>query len=117
MKKLLIAVALTVTSLTAHAFSPTVTPATSTVKLDAEGCDHYSHIVAATQRIRNLGGSLSQAQNDFTNLTGSPNPKFREVGRSINEYAVYIWSQPRNNWTEQKAQSIAENFCFAHLSK
>jgi hypothetical protein len=117
MKKLLVAFALTFASVTVHAFSPVVTSATKNVKLNAEGCDHYSHIVGAMQRIRNVGGSISHAQNNFRNFIESSSPTERELGRTFNEYAEYIWSQPRNSWTQQTAQSFAENFCFENLSK
>lgn len=99
MKKIIVALALVASALTAQA-------ATS-----ASDCDDYGHIVGSMQNIRNYGGPQSAALNELQNLKTSRDAESREYGRSLTEVAQYIWSKPSNNMSRDHAMRFGTAVC------
>jgi hypothetical protein len=99
MKKIIVALALVATAVTAQA-------ATS-----ASDCEDYGHIVGSMQNIRNHGGAMGVALNELQNLKNSRDPESREYGRSLTEIAQYIWSKPTNNMSQDQAMRVGISVC------
>ena len=99
MKKLLVAVTLTIAA------------ATSQAQTSAVDCKHYGNIVGSMQTIRNHGGGIGIAMNDLRNLINSPNALERNYGKTLTEIAQAIWSKPIGRLSPATAVQAGEKIC------
>lgn len=99
MKKIIVALALVATAVTAQA------------RTSAKDCENYGDIVGMMQDIRNKGAGITVATREVQNLVTSSSALERDYGKSLTEIAQYIWSKPQGNMTQSHATNVGTMVC------